>query len=147
MHSLEIPSPEVFHFQVHWNTSISGGLHNLWNELLSSDENSTPVEVTRFFTELGSGSNNQVADVPYGGDDSEFETKQDVSKMFSYLSYFFITSLVSRLTCILFLVHSDMYHYHNVIRHMTRVVKLKSKTNSSLQCNYWSWTGTLKRKK
>ncbi|KAI5700119.1 hypothetical protein M8J75_014530 [Diaphorina citri] len=41
------------------------------------DENSSPVEVTRFFTELGSGSNNQVADVPYGGDDAEFETKQD----------------------------------------------------------------------
>uniref|UniRef100_A0A8D8U9H9 Gelsolin n=1 Tax=Cacopsylla melanoneura TaxID=428564 RepID=A0A8D8U9H9_9HEMI len=42
------------------------------------DENSTPVEINRFFTELGSaGSNNQVADVPYGGDDAEFETKQD----------------------------------------------------------------------
>jgi hypothetical protein len=48
------------------------------------DENSSPVEVTRFFTELGSGSNNQVADVPYGGDDAEFETKQDVSKLRNY---------------------------------------------------------------
>lgn len=51
--------------------------HNGRATVVILDENSSPVEISRFFTELGSGSNSQVADVPYGGDDQEFETKQD----------------------------------------------------------------------
>lgn len=43
-----------------------------------ADEYSNQTEVSRFFEELGSGSPGEVADETDGGDDAEFEKKQEV---------------------------------------------------------------------
>ncbi|XP_075227987.1 actin depolymerizing venom protein gelsolin 1-like [Lycorma delicatula] len=43
------------------------------------DSSSTETEVQKFFTELGSGSPSQVPDETKGGDDQEFESKQDAT--------------------------------------------------------------------
>lgn len=43
-----------------------------------ADEYSSQPETCRFFEELGSGSPDEVADETVGGDDAEFEKKQEV---------------------------------------------------------------------
>lgn len=48
-----------------------------------ADEYSTEREVSRFFEELGSGSTGEVAEETDGGDDSEFERKQEVKHLWS----------------------------------------------------------------
>jgi len=46
-----------------------------------ADEYSTQGEVSHFFEELGTGSSDEVADETDGGDDSEFERKQEVKHL------------------------------------------------------------------
>jgi hypothetical protein len=46
-----------------------------------ADEYSTGNEVSQFFAKLGSGSAGEVADETDGGDDSEFEKKQEVKHL------------------------------------------------------------------
>ena len=46
-----------------------------------ADEYSTAREVSHFFEELGSGSLGEVADETDGGDDSEFERRQEVKHL------------------------------------------------------------------
>jgi hypothetical protein len=43
-----------------------------------ADEYSSHNETTHFFEELGSGSLDEVADETMGGDDADFEKKQEV---------------------------------------------------------------------
>jgi len=49
---------------------------------LLSDEYSDQTEIAKFFQILGSGSAAKVPEEAAGGDDAEFETKQDVSSTF-----------------------------------------------------------------
>jgi hypothetical protein len=46
-----------------------------------ADEYSTEREVSSFFEELGSGTAGEVAEETDGGDDSEFERKQEVKHL------------------------------------------------------------------
>jgi len=46
-----------------------------------ADEYSTEREVSHFFEELGSGSTGEVAEETDGGDDTEFERKQEVKHL------------------------------------------------------------------
>jgi hypothetical protein len=48
-----------------------------------ADEYSNDREVSHFFEELGSGSPDEVADETDGGDDAEFERKQEVRFLLS----------------------------------------------------------------
>lgn len=50
--------------------------------LLLLDDSATADEVKKFFQVLGGGSLNELPDENYGGDDQEFENKQDVSFLF-----------------------------------------------------------------
>jgi hypothetical protein len=47
------------------------------------DEYSNEREVSHFFEELGSGASGEVADETDGGDDTEFERKQEVKHLLS----------------------------------------------------------------
>jgi len=46
-----------------------------------ADEYSTAKEISQFFEQLGSGSAGEVAEETDGGDDSEFERKQEVKHL------------------------------------------------------------------
>jgi hypothetical protein len=52
-----------------------------------TDEYSTGIEVSQFFEVLGSGSAGEIADETDGGDDSEFEKKQEVKHLLSGCLY------------------------------------------------------------